>query len=213
MLLLAALFWVSLVMVIMIATIPVGRFLLYQWGVRRQEFLNRLGDKSLAVYLARFYRNTVTQAPGVGLANTPPQAAGDGLAEFKKIYDDTVGRRLYAVPLALFIVILILFGGLVIEAAIREGYEQYISFYQSWLEQEKLGSSVQLSHLSLETLNASTFPFPKVALTLQALALNHPLIFHESFQWGRIACPAITRLSSPGGTTCTACRCNDVASP
>src|SRR5271165_5424264 len=43
--------------------------------------------------------------------------------------------------------------------------------------------------------------------------LNHPLIFHESFQCGRIACPAITRLSSPGCTTRTACRCSDVASP
>src|SRR5208283_1239813 len=43
--------------------------------------------------------------------------------------------------------------------------------------------------------------------------LNHPLIFHESFQCSRIACPVITRLSSPSGTTRTACRCSDVASP
>jgi len=43
--------------------------------------------------------------------------------------------------------------------------------------------------------------------------LNHPLIFHESFQCGRIAYPAITRLPSLGGTTRTACRCSDVASP
>ena len=34
--------------------------------------------------------------------------------------------------------------------------------------------------------------------------LNHPLIFHELFQCGRIACPAITRRSSPGGATRTA---------
>ena len=37
-----------------------------------------------------------------------------------------------------------------------------------------------------------------------ATALNHPLIFHQSFQCGRIACPAITRLSSPGCPTRTA---------
>src|SRR5208283_5663475 len=43
--------------------------------------------------------------------------------------------------------------------------------------------------------------------------LNYPLIFHESFQCGSMACSAITRLSSPGGTTRTACRCSDVASP
>jgi hypothetical protein len=44
-------------------------------------------------------------------------------------------------------------------------------------------------------------------MKLSALAvvlLNHPLIFHESFQCGRIACPAITRRSSPGGATRTA---------
>src|SRR5208282_5496282 len=39
-----------------------------------------------------------------------------------------------------------------------------------------------------------------------SIPLNYPLIFPESFQWGSIACPAITRLSSPGGTPRTACR-------
>src|SRR5208283_4993777 len=54
-------------------------------------------------------------------------------------------------------------------------------------------------------------PLPEERVSLHRL--NDPLIFHESFQCGRIACPAITRLSSPGGTTRTACRCSDVASP
>ena len=56
---------------------------------------------------------------------------------------------------------------------------------------------------------ATTQHFAQVGVPL----LNHPLIFHESFQRGRIACPAITRLFSPGGTSHTACRCSDVASP
>ena len=36
--------------------------------------------------------------------------------------------------------------------------------------------------------------------------LKHPLIFLQSFQCSRIARPATTRPSSPGGATRTACR-------
>jgi hypothetical protein len=52
---LRALFWISVVMIVAIAVIPVMRFLLYQWDLRRKEFVYRFDDKALGIYLSRFH--------------------------------------------------------------------------------------------------------------------------------------------------------------
>ena len=48
---LRVLFWISVVMIVTIAVIPVIRFLLYQWDMRRKEIVFRFDDKTLGIYL------------------------------------------------------------------------------------------------------------------------------------------------------------------
>jgi len=152
------LFYISLLMIIAMAIIPVTRFLLYQWDIRKQEFLGRLRDKSLSAYLSRFHGNVVRES-------------ADDFEVFITLYNRIAGRHLYYFPLFLLLVAIGMLGGLAIATAIRTGYEQYLLFYQSWLGEEgKISGQVSLTHESIEVLNAAVFPFSNIALSLQALA-------------------------------------------
>lgn len=168
---LRALFWISLLMIVTIAILPVIRFLLYQWDLRRQEFVNRFRGKALGVYLARFHESSKDR-----------DAANDLIA-FETIYRRLTGRRLYISPMILLLLTIFVFGGLAIGTAMRTGYEQYFVFYQQWLGTEvdagkKAGdaggkivlTNVDLPHPSLDQMNAAVWPFPKIVLDSQSFA-------------------------------------------
>jgi hypothetical protein len=156
---LTILFYAGLIIIVLIAVNPIGRFLIYQWILRRQEFLNRFHDKTLSAYLERFSDDTQSTEQM------------DDLSKFLKIYKRVAGRHLYYVPAALLIATISILGGLVVATAIRSGYEQYVLFYKSWLGVEgNFGEQVRIVHQSIETIDAAVFPFSGIALSLQALA-------------------------------------------
>jgi hypothetical protein len=156
---LRVLFWISVVMIVAIAVIPVVRFLLYQWDLRRKEFVYRFDDKALGIYLSRFHN--------VGAADLTVNR----LAVFENIYNRLVGRHLYIVPLILMTITIVLFGGLAIETAIRSGSEEYFTFYQIWLPHEGTAASkIELSHPPISDLDAATLPFPNIVLDLSSFA-------------------------------------------
>jgi hypothetical protein len=158
-LMLRVLFWVSLAMIVTIAVIPVIRFLLYQWELRRKEFVYRFDDKSLSIYLSRFHN-----AGEIDLKV-------DKLRVFDSLYRRLVGRNLYIVPLILLTITIVIFGGLAIETAIRSGSEGYFTFYQLWLPHEGVaGSKIELSHPPVSDLDAAALPFPNIVLDLSSFA-------------------------------------------
>ena len=79
---LRALFWISEVIIVALVLIPVIRFLLYQWGTRKQEFVNRLSGKPLAFYLSRFH------------GQSSADASAEAASRFDSIYSRAVGRYL-----------------------------------------------------------------------------------------------------------------------
>jgi hypothetical protein len=158
-LLLRVLFWISEIVVVALVIIPIFRFLLYQWGARKQEFDNRFTEKTLSEYLARFYSRSDETAK---LSNTD---------QFNDLYRRMAGRHLYYVPSGMLLIIATVLSGLVIMTAIRAGYETYIVFYQSWLTDPSDATVLQgLSHLPLAVLDVIAFPFPNIVLSPQSLA-------------------------------------------
>jgi hypothetical protein len=156
---LRALFWVSVVMIVAIAVIPVIRFLIYQWDIRMKEFIYRFDNKTLGTYLSRFYN---IEAASLAVNNS---------ATFEKFYRQLVGRHLYIVPLILLTTTIVLFGGFAIETAIRLGTEGYITFYGAWLKLEgEVGSQIHLSHPPLGDIDAISLPFPNMILDLPSFA-------------------------------------------
>jgi hypothetical protein len=157
---LSVLFWISFVIVVALVVIPIARFLLYQWGVRRSEFLSRLNGKTLSAYLSRFHANA-----GV---NT-------GVSEidiFKRdVYDKFVGRHLYIVPAILLFAIVLVLAGIVIATAIRSGYEEYVVFYKGWLQEEGgAASAISIGHRRIVDIDSAVWPFQDIALDLPTLA-------------------------------------------
>jgi hypothetical protein len=172
-----ALFWISVLLITAIAVIPVIRFLLYQWDLRMQEFVNRFRGKALEAYLSRFHETQTSEVAGGG------QIVSDQAAQlkvFEKIYRHLTGRHLYIAPLILLMVTIFVFGGLAIETAVRTGYEQYFIFYQNVMQQEGApGSKINLlktelnedlTHPPIRMLDVVVFPFPKLVLDLQSFA-------------------------------------------
>jgi hypothetical protein len=156
---LRVLFWISVVMIVAIAVIPVMRFLLYQWDLRRKEFVYRFDDKALGIYLSRFHNVGATDL------------TVNRLAVFENLYNRLVGRHLYIVPLILMTITIVLFGGLAIETAIRSGSEEYFTFYQIWLPHEGTAASkIELSHPPISDLDAAALPFPNMVLDLPSFA-------------------------------------------
>jgi hypothetical protein len=156
---LRVLFWVSVVLIVAIAVIPVMRFLLYQWDLRRKEFVYRFDDKALGIYLSRFHNVGATDL------------TVNKLAVFENLYSRLVGRHLYIAPLILMTVTIVLFGGLAIETAIRSGSEEYFTFYQIWLPQEGTAASkIELLHPPISDLDAAALPFPNMVLDLSSFA-------------------------------------------
>jgi hypothetical protein len=156
---LRVLFWISVVMVVAIAVIPVMRFLLYQWDLRRKEFIYRFDDKTLDIYLSRFHN--------IGASDL----AVNRLAVFETLYSRLVGRHLYIAPLILMTITIVIFGGLAIETAIRSGSEEYFTFYQIWLPHEGTAASkIELSHPPISDLDAAALPFPNMVLDLSSFA-------------------------------------------
>jgi hypothetical protein len=146
-------------MIVAIAVIPVMRFLLYQWDLRRKEFVYRFDDKALGIYLSRFH--------SVGSADLTVNK----LAVFENLYSRLVGRHLYIVPLILMTITIVIFGGLAIETAIRSGSEEYFTFYQIWLPHEGTAASkIELSHPPISDLDAAALPFPNMVLDLSSFA-------------------------------------------
>jgi hypothetical protein len=158
-LMLRVLFWISVVMIVAIAVIPVVRFLLYSWDLRRKEFVYRFDEKTLRIYLSRFHN----------IGDTNP--AVNSFTVFERVYHRLAGRHLYIVPLILMTITIVLFGGLAIETAIRSGSEGYFTFYQKWLPNEGVaGSKVELSHPPVSDLDAAALPFPNIVLDLTSFA-------------------------------------------
>jgi hypothetical protein len=146
-------------MIVTIAVIPVTRFLLYQWDLRRKEFVYRLDDKSLGIYLSKFHNVGDTDL------------ALNKMAIFENLYGRLVGRHLYFSPLILLTITIVIFGGLAIETAIRSGSEGYFTFYQLWLPHEGVaGSKIELSHPPVSDLDAAALPFPNIVLDLPSFA-------------------------------------------
>jgi hypothetical protein len=156
---LRGLFWISVVMIVAIAVIPVMRFLLYQWDLRRKEFVYRFDDNALGIYLSRFHNVAATDL------------TVNRLAVFENLYSRLAGRHLYIVPLILMTITIVLFGGLAIETAIRSGSEEYFTFYQIWLPHEGTAANkIELSHPPISDLDAAAFPFPNMVLDLPSFA-------------------------------------------
>jgi hypothetical protein len=156
---LRGLFWISVIMIVAIAVIPVMRFLLYQWDLRRKEFVYRFDDNALGIYLSRFHNVAATDL------------TVNRLAVFENLYSRLAGRHLYIVPLILMTITIVLFGGLAIETAIRSGSEEYFTFYQIWLPHEGTAANkIELSHPPISDLDAAAFPFPNMVLDLPSFA-------------------------------------------
>jgi hypothetical protein len=157
---LGLLFWVSGLIVVALVVLPVVRFLLYQWAVRRGEFLSRLNGKKLAVYLSRFHA-----------ASTADSSLTE-IETFKwHVYNKFVGRHLYVVPAILLFVIVAILAGIVIATAIRSGYEEYVVFYKVWVQHEgDAASGFTIRHRAIGDLDAAVWPFQNIALDLQTLA-------------------------------------------
>ena len=49
---LRVLFWISEVFVVVLVAAPIYRFYTYGWGDRREDFTNRLANKTLDFYFA-----------------------------------------------------------------------------------------------------------------------------------------------------------------
>jgi hypothetical protein len=158
-LMLRALFWISVVMIVAIAVIPVIRFLLYQWDLRRKEIVYRFDDKTLDIYLSRFHNVGATDS------------TTNKMTVFEDLYRRLAGRHLYIAPLILLTITIVIFGGLAIETAIRSGSEGYFTFYQIWLPHEgAAGSKIELFHPPISDLDAAALPFPNIVLDLSSFA-------------------------------------------
>jgi len=146
----SALFRISEMIIVGLVAVPIARFLLYQWGVRRQEFLSRLAGTTLSLYLSHFH----------GRPRTDP-ARGD-ISQFETFYNKLAGRHLYIMPAAMLLVIVALLGGLVASTAIRSGYEQYVRFYAA--------QAVPVNHLTVAELDYLVYPFHHITVSLDSLA-------------------------------------------
>ena len=158
---LRVLFWISEVFVVVLVAAPIYRFYTYGWGDRREDFTNRLANKTLDFYFDRFWKDTLATLN----TQNPPITNGD---RFRRIYDIIAGKRLYRVPALILLVAIFIFAGLAISTAVRAGYEEYLQYYLAWKQTEGLNIE-GLEHFSLDQINASVCPFSVVMLSLPVL--------------------------------------------
>jgi hypothetical protein len=158
---LAALFWLSQAIVLLLILAPVSRFYSFGWEIRKQDFTNRLAGKPITAYLDRFWLTTIRQRRFD--ASRPDEV-------FSHVYDIIAGRQLYVVPGLLLAFTLFIFGGLAIMTGLRVGYEAYVSLYQAYAKAEPGVFQSQIHHLQLIDINRAFYPFPSIALTLPTLA-------------------------------------------
>jgi hypothetical protein len=158
----SGLFWVSELFIIFLVAVPIYRFCSYGWGDRREDFTNRLAGKDLSFYFDRFWKDTLTALSRQNPPNTDEE-------RFKRIYDIIAGKRLYRSPAIILLIATFIFSGLSISTAVRAGYEQYFQYYAHWQQEEHINIA-GLTHLSLNQINASVYPFSVVMLSLPVLA-------------------------------------------
>jgi hypothetical protein len=82
---------ISTAMVASLPLIPVGQFLCFGWGARKQQIVTRLSDRSIAYYRETFY----------------PKSTFTNSAEFSSEYNRRYGRRLFWFPALLFSVAIV----------------------------------------------------------------------------------------------------------
>jgi hypothetical protein len=146
---------------LLIVLAPISRFYSFGWGIRKQEFTNRLIGRPIDAYMNRFWKNTLSDRKSSSAAPTEP---------FSRVYDVIGGRQLYVVPAILFAFTLLLFGGLAISTGLRAGYEVYVSMYIGYKKTEGAVFASAIPHLPLGDINGAFYPFPAIALTFPTLA-------------------------------------------
>jgi hypothetical protein len=155
------LFWLSELIVLLVVLAPVTRFITHGWDARRQDFANRLANKTIDPYLDRFWAKTIQTRKWQGKSKDE---------QFSSIYSVMAGRRLYVVPTLLLTVTIFIFGGLVIMTGLRVSYEIYISTYQHYKTAEGAVFGSAIPHIPLTDLDKGFWPFPPVALDIPTLA-------------------------------------------
>lgn len=108
--------WILLALVVTLATClaaaPFIRFLAIGWHCRFDEFTNRIRDGAVRSYLTQFWQRQLADTPA---ANTDPAEAE---ALFARLYLSYDGRRVFAAPVLLLLILTFISAVLVVQTGI-----------------------------------------------------------------------------------------------
>lgn len=164
-------FLLSWMLAISVAALPLAYFILFGWPARRAEFVDKVrGEMDMKVYFEKFWAEGYRDAH----ASKPKLKPRDF---FRIRYEQLIGRWRYLLPAALFLAVVAALSGLVVESALRTGYDRYVIYFAGEAKTEAeavaahtLGNPIVLVRLPVKDLDADFAPLPQVQLSLASLA-------------------------------------------
>ena len=167
-----SLFLVSWLLAILVALLPLLYFLIFGWPAREAEFIDKVrNDTQMDEYFRKFWsqgrQNYLKKVPKASSATL-----------FRARYRTLIGISRYVVPCLLFVAVVTVLTGLVVESAMRTGYDHYVAYYEDEAKSEsalaKAGTPIQhpitVNRTDLTVLDRDFRPLPRIQLSLSALS-------------------------------------------
>jgi hypothetical protein len=178
-----AFFYVCWGLAVAAALLPLVYFLLFGWSAREAEFIDKVrtelpcgdGQVGAAEHPMEAYFKKFWAAGRKDYCTRHGTRPDDYQTLFKARYRSLIGRAHYYIPAAFFLLVVGVLSGLVIETALRTGYDQYITYYADEAQSEaksttKIGNQIAISRVATTALDGDFAPLPQVQLSLSALS-------------------------------------------
>lgn len=159
-----------------------GRYVYLQEHARHRQIMDRsagvLTDPLAVDQTVSTRPQTLPDETKAAVAHREIEERFDVLRQmFKVRYQVLIGRGRYAWPLLLFFVVVSLLSGLVVQTALRTGYDQYVAYYEGEAQLEKTAHAagvnihepIDLPRTGLAEFDRDFWPLPAIELSLPAL--------------------------------------------
>jgi hypothetical protein len=171
-------FLVCWLLAVSVAIVPLVYFMCFGWPAREAEFIDKVRDGADgAARMDPYFKKFWSEGLRNYLAKRRAGTRTEPRARFRARYRALNGRSRYIVPGVLFLLVVGLLSGLVVETAIRTGYDQYVTYYTKEAQTESaavtdkiVANAITVDRVKIGDLDAAFAPLPRIQLSLSALA-------------------------------------------